>query len=60
MGFFFKDNCQNINELCHKLRGVHLILCREVKAFLILIWEVVESGTKDNKITLRNVLRLNR
>lgn len=35
MGFFFKDNCQNINELCHKLRSVHLILCREVKAFLI-------------------------
>ena len=35
MGFFFKDNCQNINELCHKLRGVYLILCREVKVFLI-------------------------
>lgn len=35
MSFFFKDNCQNINELCHKLGSVHLILCREVKAFLI-------------------------
>lgn len=35
MGFFFKDICQNINELCHELRGVHLILCREVKAFVI-------------------------
>lgn len=21
MGFFFKDNCQNIDELCHKLRA---------------------------------------